>query len=99
MRADPHIRQRGAAVSSSGARLRSVSLHRRTARNGTADARRCCVQEGARADMTFEERCRQADKRRLAGNELFKAGQIEEADSKYTIVRVPHPRLSPLRRT
>lgn len=47
------------------------------------------MQEMARADMTFEERCRQADKRRLAGNELFKAGEIDEADSKYTIVRAP----------
>jgi len=41
--------------------------------------------EPPRADMTFEERCRQADKRRLAGNELYKEGNLQGAEQKYTM--------------
>eukprot|EP00854_Cymbomonas_tetramitiformis_P017802 gene17802-21199_t len=41
--------------------------------------------EMPRADMTFEERCRQADKRRHAGNELFKDGNHDRAISKYNV--------------
>ena len=39
----------------------------------------------AKGDLTFEGRCEKAERIRLEGNDLYKAGEVEEALSKYIV--------------
>ena len=52
---------------------------------------RCLAQtdnDGNRGSLLYEERLERAERRRLTGNELFKAGQYKEALAKYAMVSV-----------
>ena len=49
-----------------------------------------CMQSKERGEMLYEERLEAAERRRLEGNELFKAGQCRDALGKYAVIVFIH---------